>query len=95
MKILITGTSQGIGKAIAQHFLNEAHQVIGIDRKEASISHKNYAHYKCDICDYDNLPDIKNVNILINKSGTAANNFQEAYYEKTGNYRMRWHEYQP
>ena len=74
MKILITGTSQGIGKAIAQHFLNEAHQVIGIDRKEASISHKNYAHYKCDICDYDNLPDIKDVNILINNAGTQNEN---------------------
>ncbi len=74
MKVLITGTSQGIGKAIAQHFLNEAHQVIGIDRKEAGIQHKNYVHYRCDVCDYDNLPDIKDVNILINNAGTQNEN---------------------
>ena len=32
MKVLITGTSQGIGMAIAKHFLREGHEVIGIDR---------------------------------------------------------------
>lgn len=74
MKVLITGTTQGIGKAIAEMFLKEENQVIGIDRKDASIRHKNYIHYKCDICDYDNLPDIKDVNILINNAGTQNEN---------------------
>jgi NAD(P)-dependent dehydrogenase (short-subunit alcohol dehydrogenase family) len=37
MKVLVTGTSQGIGKAIAELFLKENHEVIGIDRKAASI----------------------------------------------------------
>ena len=37
MKILITGTTQGIGKAIAEKFLNEGHDVIGIDRQQKSI----------------------------------------------------------
>ena len=32
MKVLITGTSQGIGKAIAEIFLERGHSVIGIDR---------------------------------------------------------------
>ena len=36
MKILITGTSQGIGNAIAALFLQEGHAVIGIDRQDAS-----------------------------------------------------------
>ena len=34
MKILITGTTQGIGKAIAEKFLKEGHEVIGIDRQK-------------------------------------------------------------
>lgn len=70
MRILITGTAQGIGKAIAERFLNEGHTVFGIDRQSASISHNNYTHYKCDVRDKENLPDISNVEILINNAGT-------------------------
>ena len=70
MKVLITGTSRGIGEAIARMFLKENHEVIGIDRMNQSITHNNYTHYKCDVRDYENLPDIDDVNILINNAGT-------------------------
>lgn len=70
MKILITGTYQGIGNAIANLFLDNGHIVIGIDRMDTSINHKNYTHYKSDIRDYDSLPEINDINILINNAGT-------------------------
>ena len=70
MKVLITGTSQGIGKAIAKKFLSNGHIVIGIDRHESSIADKSYIHHQCDIRDYDTLPEIDNVDILINNAGT-------------------------
>ena len=70
MKVLITGTTQGIGKSIAEMFLEKGHNVIGIDRLEKSINHPNYIHYVCDIRDYGNLPEIEDVNILINNAGT-------------------------
>ncbi len=70
MKILITGTSQGIGKAIAERFLKENHTVIGIDRQEKSITNENYIHYICDVRDFENLPQIDGVNVLINNAGT-------------------------
>lgn len=74
MKILITGTTQGIGKAIAELFLEKGHEVIGIDRQIKSIEHHKYVHYVCDVRDEKNLPDIENVNILINNAGTQNEN---------------------
>lgn len=68
MKILITGTSQGIGRAIAERFLKEGHSVIGIDRQESSIQSEHYTHHRCDV--RDTLPEIEGVNILINSAGT-------------------------
>ncbi len=70
MKVLITGTHQGIGKAIAELFLKEGHVVIGIDRKEKSIDHPAYSHYVCDVRDKEHLPQIDDVQILINNAGT-------------------------
>ena len=68
MKVLITGTSQGIGKAIAEIFLNNNHEVIGIDRNESTIQNDKYTHYVCDIRNYNRLPDIQDINILINNA---------------------------
>lgn len=74
-KVLITGTSQGIGKATALLFIKNGFEVIGLDRKENTISlsidlKHRYTHYKIDITDKEKLPDISGVNILINNAGT-------------------------
>ena len=74
MKILITGTSQGIGKAIAEHFLAKGHDVIGIDRQEASLTEGHYTHIICDIRNIDDIPEIPDVEVLINNAGTQNDN---------------------
>ncbi len=69
MKILITGTSKGIGLALAKRYLDNGHQVYGLDLLESSINHKNYHHYIVDVSKKKQLPDIDDVEILINNAG--------------------------
>ena len=50
--ILITGTSRGIGKKIAEGFLKNGSKIIGISKKfdkTKIIKNKNYKHYFCDL----------------------------------------------
>lgn len=70
MKVLITGTTQGIGRAVAELFLENGHEVIGIDRQETSIVNANYTHYVHDVRDVDSLPEISGVQVLVNNAGT-------------------------
>ena len=70
MKVLITGTSQGIGKAITEKFLENGHRVIGIDRQAQTVEDTAYTHFLCDVRDKEHLPEIEDVEILINNAGT-------------------------
>lgn len=68
MKVLITGTSQGIGKALAELYLDKGHEVVGLDRQASSIADAHYTHIICDI--REDLPEVPDVEILVNNAGT-------------------------
>lgn len=70
MKILITGTSQGIGKAIAELFLDKGHNVVGFDRNDSTVNDVNYSHYVCDVRNVAALPELDDVDVLVNNAGT-------------------------
>ncbi len=50
-QFFITGTSSGIGKALAEKALERGHRVIGISRRN-KIDHKNYRHLTYDLSGY-------------------------------------------
>ena len=74
MRVLITGSSKGIGQAVANRYLKEGHEVIGIDLLPASINHKNYIHYVADVSKKNQLPKLNDINIIINNAGMQNEN---------------------
>ena len=69
MKVLITGTSRGIGRATAIKFLEEGHEVYGIDLLDSSIDNMHYHHFIADISKKETLPEIEGVEVLYANAG--------------------------
>jgi 3-oxoacyl-[acyl-carrier protein] reductase len=49
--ILITGTSRGIGRFLAEHYAEKGCRVVGCSRQEGEFQHRNYRHFSLDIAD--------------------------------------------
>ena len=49
--ILITGTSRGIGLALAEHYLAQGDLVCGCSRAPATFAHPSYSHCELDVAD--------------------------------------------
>lgn len=62
-QFFITGTSKGIGKAIAEKMLAEGHKVTGLSRSQ-SIEHSQYTHITYDLSDVTKL--VQQVDSLFN-----------------------------
>lgn len=69
MRVLITGSSSGIGRECAVLFLEKGYEVLGIDIKEDTIKHPLYTHFSQDVRDKENLPCIDGINILVTSAG--------------------------
>ena len=80
--ILITGSSRGLGKALAEHYLDRGDRVFGCARSEGTIQHENYSHYQVDIASPEEVThffaslrkEIKYLDAIINNAGIASMN---------------------
>lgn len=85
-KILITGTTSGIGRALAEHFCQLDNQIIAVGRNEAKLEElakldNRIATYNCDLSSQLELDRLvtfikqkhTDLNILINNAGIQYN----------------------
>jgi len=81
-RILITGTSRGIGKYLVDYYTSLGNTVIGCSRNEINYTFKNYEHFICDISDEKCVKKIfkkisithKGIDVLINNAGVSSMN---------------------
>lgn len=50
--------------------MENGHSVVGIDRQAQTVEDTAYTHFLCDVRDKEHLPEIEDVEILINNAGT-------------------------
>ena len=74
MKVLISGSSKGIGRACSEYFLSKGHHVIGIDIVPSDLKNDNYSHYIADVSKIETLPEISDVEILFVNAGVQNKN---------------------
>ncbi len=80
--MLITGTRKGIGKYLAEYYLEKGLTIIGCSRRESSIEHRNYKHYELDVADEKAVinmvrsvkKEFGKIDILLNNAGAASMN---------------------
>ncbi len=80
--ILISGSSRGLGKEMAEHFIAQGDSVIGCARSESQIDSANYHHYQVDIASpqevtgffFELRKEVKQLDAIINNAGMASMN---------------------
>ena len=81
-RVLITGTTRGLGQFLAEHYLEAGDQVIGCGRSDPSVQHERYTHQTLDVTDEAAVGSLTamirkrfgGLDVLINNAGVASMN---------------------
>ncbi|GEM_PF-4918311 len=68
-RVLITGVSTGIGRALLDIFLEKNWFVYGVGRKYTDINNSNFLFYRNDFEDFENIEIDKSIDIVVLNSG--------------------------
>lgn len=81
--VLVTGSSRGVGRQIAQHFIDGGAVVIGFARGEGSITHHRHHHVKVDLADVQAIQSafstvrklVPRIDIVINNAAVLTSQY--------------------
>jgi 3-oxoacyl-[acyl-carrier protein] reductase len=81
-RVLVTGSSRGIGAALVRHFLDRGDRVAGCARGPAPLEHDRYLHLSSDVSDEASVRGMfrelrrrwEGLDVLINNAGVARMN---------------------
>ncbi len=80
--MMITGTSRGIGRYLAEYYSRHGYQVVGCSRKQPDYELENYRHYCLNVSDemrvVEMFSDVRKtygrLDVLLNNAGIASMN---------------------
>ena len=77
--MVITGTSRGIGRAVAEYFVTHGYRVVGCSRSPVDFKMEGYSHSQVDVSDINQVrawvrqirKDFKRIDVLVCNAGSV------------------------